>query len=224
MPSVIYKPSSGTGYDFELKSTPIASKSDWGIDTLTVEMWGAQPGLVAYVAALAQGQTYTYNSQTWYLQSWSDDKDQVYPTVTLNFKGLFSGIPAPFVNGQNINQTGTITVAKDTVNPDGTTTPSSASRTFSYFTRQTTTRYITTSRPTVPTYTTPDIPFTPVIYKSEIRDADGTLYTGNAPAALVSGLTPVGSINATTMTCNAIIAGTALFECEDVCTVLLPSN
>jgi hypothetical protein len=214
MPSVIYKPSSGTGYDFELKSTPIASKSDWGIDTLTAEMWGAQPGLVAYVAALAQGQTYTYNSQTWYLQSWSDDKDQVYPTVTLNFKGLFSGIPTPFVSGQSIVQTGTISC----------TSPEEASRTFSYDTRQTTTRYISTSRPVLPTYTTPDIPMTPSIFKSEIRTASGTIYLGNVPAALMTALTPGAATSVTTMTCTPIIAGTPLFECEDVCTVLLPSN
>ena len=224
MPSVIYKPASGTGYDFGLKSTPIATKSDWGIDTLTAEYWGAMPGLVAFVAALAQGQTYTYNSQTWYLQTWSDDKDTVYPTVTLVFKGLFGGIPTPFVNGQSIVQTGTISVAKDIVNPDGTVVPSSATRTFSYYTRQTTTRYISTFRPFLPTYTTPDIPFTPVIYKSEIRDADGTLYIGNAPAALVTGLTPGAASPSTTMTCNEVVAGSPLFECEDVCTILLPSN
>lgn len=214
MPSVIYRPASGAGYDFELKSTPIAAKSDWGIDTLTVEMQGAQPGLSAYVATLAQGQTYTYNSQTWYLQSWSDDKDTVYPTVTLVFKGLFSGIPAPFVNGQSIVQTGTISC----------TSPEEASRTFSYYTRQTTTRYISTFRPVLPTYTTPDIPFTPVIYKSEIRAADGTLYLGNAPAALVTALTPGAASPSTTMTCNEVVAGSPLFECEDVCTILLPSN
>jgi hypothetical protein len=214
MPSVLYRPASGTGYDFGLKSTPIASKSEWGIDTLTVEMWGAQPGLVAYVAALAQGQTYTYNSQTWYLQSWSDDKDTVYPTVTLVYKGLFGGIPTPFVNGQSIVQTGTISC----------TWPDEASRTFSYYTRQTTTRYIATSRPVLPTYTTPDIPFTPVIYKSEIRNANGSLYLGNAPAALVTALTPGAASPSTTMTCNEVVAGSPLFECEDVCTILIPSN
>jgi hypothetical protein len=210
----IYRPASGTGYDFELKNTPIASKSDWGIDVLTVQMWGAQPGLVAYAATLAQGQTYSYNSQTWYLQSWSDDKDQTYPTVTLIYKGLFSGIPTTSVNGQTINQSGTISV----------TSPSDATRTFSYYTRQTTTRYIRTSRPTLPTYTTPDIPFTPEIYKSEVRTADGTLYLGSVPAALLTALTPVGTNNITTMTCTEIIAGVPLFECEDICTVLLPSN
>ena len=214
MPSTTYVPSSGASYDFGLKNTPIASKSDWGIDTLTVQMCGAQPGLVAYVATLAQGQTYSYNSQTWYLQSWSDDKDPTYPTVTLIYKGLFSGIPTVSVNGQTIVQTGNISC----------TSPSEATRTFSYYTRQTTTRYITTSRPTLPTYTTPDIPYTPYIYKSEIRLADGTLYLGSAPIGLVTALTPGAGTNQTTMTCNEVIAGVPLFECEDICTILLPSN
>jgi len=214
MPSTTYVPSSGATYNFSLKSTPIAAKADWGIDTLTVEMWGAQPGLVAYVAGLAQGTTYTYNSQTWYLQSWSDDKDTVYPTVTLTYKGLFSGIPSPLVTGQTIVQSGTISC----------TSPSSASRTFSYYTRQTTTRYISTSRPTVPTYTTTDIPYTPFIYKSEIREENGTIYPGSAPAPLVAALTPGAATPQTTMSCTEIIAGTALFECEEVCTLLLPSN
>ena len=213
-PSVIYKPASGAGYDFELKSTPIASKSDWGIDTLTAEYQGAMPGLVAYVAGLAQGQTYTYNGQTWYLQTWSDDKDTTYPTVTLTYKGLFSGIPSPLVTGQTIVQSGTISC----------TSPSVASRTFSYYTRQTTTRYISFSRPVLPTYTTPDIPYTPFIYKSEIREENGTIYPGSAPAPLVVALTPGAPTPQTTMNCNEIIAGVALFECEEICTVLLPSN
>ena len=213
-PTVIYKPASGAGYDFELKSTPIASKSDWGIDTLTAEFSGALPGLVTFVAALAQGQTRTYNGQTFYLQSWSDDKDTTYPTVTLTYKGLFSGIPSPLVSGQTIVQSGTISC----------TSPSVASRTFSYYTRQTTTRYISTSRPVLPTYTTPDIPYTPFIYKSEIREENGTIYPGSAPAALVTALTPGDPTPQTTMNCNEIIAGVPLFECEEICTVLLPSN
>lgn len=112
MSSVIYRPSSGVGYDFELKHTPIATKSDWGIDTLTAEFSGALPGLVAFVAALEQGQTTTYNGQTFYLQSWSDDKDTTYPTVTLTYKGLFAGIPLPLVSGQTIVQSGTISCTR----------------------------------------------------------------------------------------------------------------
>lgn len=214
MSSVIYRPSSGVGYDFELKHTPIATKSDWGIDTLTAEFSGALPGLVAFVAALEQGQTTTYNGQTFYLQSWSDDKDTTYPTVTLTYKGLFAGIPLPLVSGQTIVQSGTISC----------TSPSVASRTFSYYTRQTTTRYISTSRPEIPTYTTPDILYTPLIYKSEIREENGTIYPGSAPANLVAALTPGDPTFQTTMNCNQIIAGVPLFECEEICTVLLPSN
>lgn len=213
-PTVIYKPASGTGYDFELKSTPIASKSDWGIDTLTAEYQGAMPGLVAYVAGLAQGQTYTYNSNNFYLQSWSDDKDTVYPTVSLNYKGLFSGIPTELVSVSEITQSGTIS----------TTTPEEATRTFTYRTFQTVTRYITTTAPTSATYTTPAVDVDPVIFKSEIRTASGALFLGSVPAALLTALTPSGTDNQTTMSYSQPIAGVNLFECEDVCTALLPSN
>jgi hypothetical protein len=142
MPSVIYKPASGTGYDFELKSTPIASKSDWGFDTLTADYWGAAPGLVAFVAALAQGQTYTYNGNTFYLKNWSDDKDQVYPTVTLTYIGLFDGLPDPLVSVSELTQSGTIS----------TTSPEEATRTFTYRTFQTVTRYISSGEPTSASY------------------------------------------------------------------------
>lgn len=213
-PTVIYKPTSGTGYDFELKSTPIASKSDWGLDTLTADYWGAAPGLVAFVAALAQGQTTTYNGNTFYLKNWSDDKDQVYPTVSLTSIGLFSGIPTELVSVSEITQSGTIS----------TTTPEEATRTFTYRTFQTVTRYITTTAPTSATYTTPAVAVDPVIFKSEIRTASGALYLGSVPAGLLTALTPSGTDIQTTMSYSQPVAGVSLYECEDVCTALLPSN
>jgi hypothetical protein len=213
-PTVIYRPASGAGYDFELKSTPIASKSDWGIDTLTADHWGAAPGLVAFVGALAQGLTTTYNGQTWYLKNWSDDKDQVYPTVSLTYIGLFIGVPTELVSVSEITQTGTIS----------TTSPEEATRTFTYRTFQTVTRYITTVAPTSATNTTPAITADPVIFKSEIRTASGALYLGSVPAALLTALTPSGTDNQTTLSYSQPVAGVALFECEDVCTALLPSN
>ena len=36
---------------------PVVSKSEWGIDTLTCLMRGAQPNLLTFIAGLAQGQT-----------------------------------------------------------------------------------------------------------------------------------------------------------------------
>lgn len=208
-----YKPSTGAGYVFADITTPTAVKSPWGIDSLTRKVQGAQPEEVAYINALAQGDIANFNSQQWYLQSWDSDHDPIYPTITLNYLGLNDGIPAPFTSGTTVVQTGTISC----------TTPSKASRTFSYYTRQSTYRYIKASRPTTPTYTTLDIAYTPTIFKSEIRNEDGTVYLGSAPAGLVTALTPVGVVLTTTMTATPIF-GTPYFDCQDNVVSLLPSN
>jgi hypothetical protein len=208
-----YKPSTGAGYVFNDITTPVATKAVWGMDSLTRKVQGAQPEEVAYINALAQGQTTTFNGQTWYLQNWDSDHDPIFPTITLNYLGLNDGIPSPFTSGTTVVQTGTISC----------TTPSKASRTFSYYTRQSTYKYIKASRPTTPTYTTLDIAYTPTIFKSEIRNEDGTVYLGNAPAGLVTALTPVGVVLTTTMTATPVF-GTPYFECEDNVVSLLPSN
>ena len=208
-----YKPSSGAGYVFADTTTPVATKAVWGMDTLVRKVQGAQPEEVAYINALAQGDVTNFNGQLWYLQNWDSDHDPIYPTITLNYLGLNDDIPAPFTSGTTVVQTGTISC----------TTPSKASRTFSYYTRQSTYKYINASRPTTPTYTTLDIAYTPTIFKSEIRNEDGTVYLGNAPAGLVTALTPVGVVLTTTMTATPVF-GTPYFECEDNVVSLLPSN
>ena len=208
-----YKPSSGAGYVFADTTTPVATKAVWGMDTLVRKVQGAQPEEVAYINALAQGDVTNFNGQLWYLQNWDSDHDPIYPTITLNYLGLNDGIPSPFTSGTTVVQTGTISC----------TTPSKASRTFSYYTRQSTYKYINASRPTTPTYTTLDIAYTPTIFKSEIRNEDGTVYLGNAPAGLVTALTPVGVVLTATMTATPVF-GTPYFECEDNVVSLLPSN
>jgi len=208
-----YKPSSGAGYVFADTTTPVATKAVWGMDTLVRKVQGAQPEEVAYINALAQGDVTNFNGQLWYLQNWDSDHDPIYPTITLNYLGLNDGIPNPFTSGTTVVQTGTISC----------TTPSKASRTFSYYTRQSTYKYINASRPTTPTYTTLDIAYTPTIFKSEIRNEDGTVYLGNAPAGLVTALTPVGVVLTATMTATPVF-GTPYFECEDNVVSLLPSN
>jgi len=208
-----YKPSSGAGYVFADTTTPVATKAVWGMDTLVRKVQGAQPEEVAYINALAQGDVTNFNGQLWYLQNWDSDHDPIYPTITLNYLGLNDDIPAPFTSGTTVVQTGTISC----------TTPSKASRTFSYYTRQSTYKYINASRPTTPTYTTLDIAYTPTIFKSEIRNEDGTVYLGNAPAGLVTALTPVGVVLTATMTATPVF-GTPYFECEDNVVSLLPSN
>lgn len=216
MPSVTYKPSSGTGYTFEDKFQPVATKNEWGVDTLTREQWGAQPELVTFINGLAQGDTYTFNGGTWYLQTWSCDNDNVYPTVTMNYMGLNDGIPDPKIIDREIDGQGTISC----------TSPSEASRTFSYHSSQTTYRYIVATEPTGPTYTACNINIDPSanIFKSTVFNADGTQYLGTVPAPLLTALTPVSyDAIATLVSCESII-GTPWFMCEDQVTNIPPSN
>lgn len=211
--AITFKPSSGTGYTFEDKYTPVASKNEWGIDVLTRAQWGAQPGLVTFIQALAQGQTYSYNGGTWYLQTWECDNDEVYPTVTMTYMGLMGGIPAPKTDGEEADLQGTFSV----------TSPSSATMTYSYTGRVGIYRYITSGRPTFPTYTAPDIDVEPVIWKSVVYNADGTRYLGNVPAPLLAALTPVGHNDNALMSCTPIV-GSPWFACVDRVTRTLPGN
>ena len=214
-PTVIYRPSSGAGYAFEDKTLPVASKSDWGIDTLTRQLSGAQPGLIDYINALNVGDTTTYNGQTFYLQSWSDDKDQTYPTVTLNYKGLFDGIPAPIISFTTNNQI----ITKVT-----TTNYGDITQIYSYITRTTTTRYISTTSPTSPTYGKPAAGFKPTIYKTEYRTATGAIFSVSPTALRVLKKfyfrEPSQTENTTTTSCDQIVAGIDLYECQDVVTIL----
>jgi len=214
-PTVIYKPSSGAGYNFEDKVLPVASKSDWGIDTLTRQLTGAQPGLIDYINALSVGDTTSYNGQTFYLQSWSDDKDQTYPTVTLNYKGLFDGIPEPIISFTTQNQI----ITKVT-----TTNYGDITQIYSYTTRTTTTRYISTTPPSSATYGKPAAGFKPTIYKIEYRTATGAIFSVNPTALRVLKKfyfrEPSQTENTTTTSCDQIVAGEDLYECQDVVTIL----
>jgi len=214
-PTVIYKPSSGAGYNFEDKVLPVASKSDWGIDTLTRQLSGAQPGLIDYINALSVGDTTSYNGQTFYLQSWSDDKDQTYPTVTLNYKGLFDGLPDPIISFTTLNQI---------ITKVSTTTFGDITQIYSYTTRTITTRYILETSPLTPTYTNVLPKFKPTIYKREYRTADGSIFSPTLNEMVVLKVLvfkdPIVTENTTTTSCDQIVAGIDLYECQDVTTVL----
>lgn len=214
-PTVVYRPSSGAGYNFEDKTLPVASKSDWGIDTLTRQLSGAQPGLIAYINALNVGDTTSYNGQTFYLQSWSDDKDQTYPTVTLNYKGLFDGIPEPIISFTTQNQI----ITKVT-----TTNYGDITQIYSYTTRTTTTRYISIAPPSSATYGKPAPGFKPTIYKTEYRTATGAIFSVNPTALRILKKfyfrEPSQTENTTTTSCDQIVAGEDLYECQDVVTIL----
>ena len=216
MPTVIFE---GDG-SFDDRYEPVSGKSEWGMDTLTRGMSGAQTGLVTFIQGLAQGQTYSWNGNTYYLQSWEPDNDPVFPTVTLFYKGLNDGIPDPFVSGREMEQTSSATTNApvsitffDYESQTDVTREVMGTRTTRYRTREATYRYIKSGRPTAPTYTTLDTAMTPIVLQSVITTDAGVSFASNAPAALATALTP--SVYTETATNCVPVFGTPFFECED---------
>lgn len=192
--------------------TPVPAKSEWGMDTLTRVMCGSVGNLVAFMGALAQAQTYSFNSHTFYLQSWSCDNDNVWPKVTLLYKGLIGGIPSAKVSGKMTSLSASLSCS----DPDADTI--TATRNFSYFAREATYLYIASGRPTGPSNTTLDTAVTPVIWKSSIvaqskTNGQVTYNGGDAPTGIVTALTPAYYLQSL-MECVPVI-GTIYFECTD---------
>jgi hypothetical protein len=202
--------------------TPVRSKDEWGVDVLTRRMQGASSLLAAFIATLTQGQTL----QGFYLQTWDDDKHPIKPVVTLTYKGLFSGIPAPIAVNDIVQQTGSVSANFSSENGgkgfqygiDASGAPLyavGATREFAYFAPQTVWRYIRNGQPTGPSYSNIGFIAHPSIIKSRIVTSDGAPFGGNAPAGLVSAL----GLSAGLMTVgfrSVPIIGTPYFECQDI--------
>ena len=76
---------------FEDVYTPAKGKNEWGMDTLVRQMQGSVEELPEFIDGLAQGDEF----EGYFLQSWEPDKDPIFPTVTLLYKGLFTGGTPP---------------------------------------------------------------------------------------------------------------------------------
>lgn len=205
---------------FADKYEPVSGKSEWGMDTLTRGMTGAQPGLVLFMQSLAQGQPFVFNFNTYSLQSWECDNNQVFPTVTLVYKGLYSGIPQPFVSGRTVEQASSQTTASpisttyfDFASQASVTKDLMGTRNTRYLTREATYRYIHNGRPTGPTYNALDVAYPPEAIESIITTDAGASWTSNAPTALATALAPA-TYNVATMSCDPVF-GTPFFECTD---------
>lgn len=217
IPPIIYK---GDGSFLDLFE-PVSGKSEWGMDTLTRVMAGAQENLVAFVETLAQGATHSFNGNTYYLQSWEPVNEQVFPKITLLYKGLIDGIPEPFVSGRTVEQSSSQTTdtavsityfdfkAQGSVTKDVMGTANRR-----YLTRESTYKYITSSRPTSPTYVSLDVPMDVIYLESIITTDAGVNFASNAPAALATALAP--AITTATTTQTMPVFGTIYFENEDV--------
>lgn len=205
---------------FEDMYEPVSGKSEWGMDTLTRVMAGKQTSLVSFVNGLNQGDTYSYHGNTYYLQSWEPDNDPVFPKIRMEYKGLFDGIPDPFVSGRTVEQSCSQTTADpvtitywDAATQSSVTGDVMGTRTSRYITRESTYRYITSSRPSSPTYTALDVAMAIIYLQSEITTDVGANFASNAPAALATALFPSAYLEYTTDT-NPVF-GTPFFENTD---------
>lgn len=196
-------------HDVEL---PRPGKNEWGIDTLERTLSGPAPTVIDFVDTLRQGQSYSFNDQQFYLQTWNQDNEVIFPRVILQYKGVLNGIPDPFVSGQQTEQTATLSCSS----------PQDATRDVRYITRQTEYRYIAETRPTAPKYTTIDVDQAAIILSSTIRTSDGKVYFGTVSAGLLSALSWVGYNDVAMMQC-APVFGTPYFEATDTVLRLIPS-
>lgn len=201
---------------------PVPSKSEWGMDQINRTMRGGQPNLVAFMEGLGQGASYTFNGNIYYLQTWECDNHPVFPSVSMMYKGLTGGIPPPKASGSTVEQSLTLTSSM-------VSGYKSAQRDIRFLTRQSSTLYIATSAPLTATYGL-DVNFNPYAHfiSSVIRATDTSgndyVYSGaDAPAALVTALTPVGYLDIAVPQCTPVV-GSPYFECTDTCTRLLPGG
>lgn len=210
--------------------TPAKSKNEWGIDVLTRRMQGAASLLTSFISGLAQAQTY----QSFYLQTWSDDRHPVKPTVTLVYKGLINGIPQPLKFNDIVPATGSTSAnfADENggagyqygIDSDGNPLYAlSAVREFAYYCPQTLWRYIAQGQPNGPQYGSLGFIRSAELIKSRIVTSDGAVFGGNAPAGLVSAL----AVEPETVTIgfrSEPVVGTPYFECEDLVVSQFPSS
>lgn len=207
-------------HDVEL---PRPGKNEWGIDTLERTLSGPAPTVIDFVDTLRQGQSSSFNGQQFYLQTWNQDNEVIFPRVILNYKGVLNGIPDPFVSGQQTEQTVTLSGSKSvTSGSPPVTVVTGYTRDIRYITRQTEYRYIADTRPTAPIYTTIDVDQAAIILASIVRSDNGKTYPGNVPSDILSLLSWIGYNDVSMMQC-APVFGTPYFECIDTVLRLIPS-
>jgi hypothetical protein len=102
---------------FSDAAIPAAGKSEFGIDTLTRKLSGHRTLLAAFLATLAQGQTYAFNGINFYLQTWEPDENIPTATVSLQYKGLRSPPPVD-IQTEFVTAAGSVAASFLLENPD----------------------------------------------------------------------------------------------------------
>lgn len=187
----------------------------------------------------SHGSTLTLNATAYYLQTWEDDHNPVYPTVTLNYKGLATGIPDPWVTGEtvdaNMSRSTSMEVSityYDFTLQANVTKNVNATINIQYKTRRSTWKYIyfatavqsgTTLSyvpPNAAKYSALDVAYTPQIIVSTITADGGLVFASNAPIALATALAPA-LFGLVTFSAPQPIWGSPFFECIDQISQLL---
>lgn len=156
---------------FKESAEPVYNVNDFGMDGITRKFRGAVHLLDTFLRSLNRGQTYN----GCYLTSWTHDDHRSFPEVTLTYKGVIESR-----DPLGTSETGISTVTTTTA------TPIEASRDVQYYSPQTTWRYVTNSRQI--SAKVGDVYGNIVVINSVIRDKYGNIYTGVAPAGLVTAL------------------------------------
>ena len=200
--------------DFRDMFVPKPEKNEWGVDVIERQIKGPLPGFEKFYNALGQGGRYVDNGVTYYVQTYKPTDDKIFPGASIQLKGLSKGVPNQLVSGGQVELSGTLSVSS----------PQKATRSLRYMSWKTVYRYILNSKPSGPSNSKIDVNIDPSksIIFSEILDENGKPYYGNAPAALVTALTPVGFDDIATLDSYNRIIGTPYFECQDTVTRFLP--
>lgn len=202
---------------------PRPEKNEWGVDVLTREVRGCVPAYLEFETTLEQGAAFEFNGKTFYLQTWQQIGDPVFPGLRLTYKGLINGIPTA-------SETRSATMQSATISAEVTSSTSTygdiyaASKDVQYISPSSTWRYITTTQPTGAAYSDAFGSVTvlkSVITVNSIKDEQERTFTmsNTAPAAVVTALTKSALPIAVSHTSNPIY-GTPYWECEDVVALL----
>lgn len=203
---------------------PVAGKDEWGMDTLFRTVRMSKAAFATYLAALDQGDIYTFDSHNFYLQTWQPFDGGAFPGVTLNYKGLTKGLPDPLESDDRVELVSSVSDEVETTYNEKDVV--GASKTVRYVAPQTTYRYITSSRPTTPTHSTTNsanIEYLDSKVTLTFSDGSTQVVAGSVPSAVISALAGspeefvIGPI-------VEPVPGTIYFECVDVVRYQLPSD
>jgi hypothetical protein len=224
--------------EFDDMAVPAKGKNEWGVDTLIRRMRGARSLLPAFIASLAQGQSY----QDYFLQTWEIDDDPVFATVTLGYKGLLNGTPVPKNETRIMQASGSASISFVTENaglgriykqqtlyaeplfddPIGQTVGITQKRNiytvgaqieFIYDAVESVYSYVRTGRPAAPRYNVVNSLFVPQVIEARGITADGSNFGKNDGLFTAFNLQIIQRAIGFNV---AEITGTPFFECQDV--------